>query len=129
MSDERNERLLRGPKGDTGAQGAPGMSRGARLGFVYLSVIMLLLTAANLLFTSIQVGNANARTRALCHFDADLGSAPVALNPKTGKAPLLGVSIVSDARVAWHQTGCTGHLDGPDPSFTRWATAYHLPVN
>ena len=132
MSDQNNERLLRGPKGDQGAQGhqgTPGMSRGARLGFVYLAVVTLVLAAANLLFTSQEVTQVRGAVLAECRFNADLGSAPVAVNPKTGKASLLGVSIVSDARVAWQQLGCTGRLMPPQPSFVRWAKAYHLPVS
>jgi hypothetical protein len=123
---ERIVGLARGPKGDPGE---PGMTRGARLGFVYLSTVMLLLAAANLVFTSIQVGAANTKVQVQCRFDADLGSAPVAVNPKTGKASLLGVTIVSDGRVAWRQLGCAGHLAPPAPSFTHWARYYKLPIN
>lgn len=125
MNDEADERLPRGPKGDPGE---PGMTRGARLGFVYLSVLMLLLGAANLLWTSRQTGAANAKTQAQCRFDADLGGAPVAVSPATGKPSLLGVSIVSDARVAWRQLGCAGHLPAPAPSFLHWAAYYRLPA-
>lgn len=126
--NEADERLPRGPKGERGEQGLPGMSRGARLGFVYLSVLMLLLAGANLLWTSLQTGAANAKTQAQCRFDADLGSAPVAVDPKTGKPSLLAVTVVSDARTAWHQTGCPGQLDAPSPSFRRWAAYYRLPA-
>jgi hypothetical protein len=129
--NEADERLPRGPKGERGEQGLPGMpgmTRGARRGFVYLSVLMLLLAAANLVFTSRQTGASDARARAQCRFDADLGGAPVAVVPKTGKPSQLGVTIVSDARVAWHQAGCTGQLPGPSPSFRQWAAYYHLPA-
>jgi hypothetical protein len=132
MSDENSERFvnLRGPKGeqgDEGAPGPPGMTPGARRGFVYLSLLMLLLSAANLLYTARQTGAADSRSRAQCGFDTDLGSAPVALS-LTGKASQLAVTIVSDARIAWHQAGCDGHLPGPSPSFRHWAVYYHLPV-
>jgi hypothetical protein len=104
------------------------MPRGVLLGFVYLSVLMLLLGAANLLWTSRQVGAANTKTQALCRFDADLGGAPVTADPKTGKPSLLAVTIVSDARTAWRQTGCAGHLPPPSPSFRQWAAYYRLPA-
>lgn len=58
MSDERNERLLRGPqgeRGDQGPRGMRGMTPSARRAVVYLSIVTLLLAAANLLFTSHQV--------------------------------------------------------------------------
>jgi hypothetical protein len=126
VSSEADERLPRGPKGERGEQGLPGMTRGARLGFVYLSVLMLLLAAANLLWTSLQTGEANKKTQAQCRFDADLGGAPVTADPKTGKPSLLAVTIISDARTAWHQTGCAGQLDAPSPSFARWAAYYRL---
>jgi hypothetical protein len=128
MSSEANERLLRGPKGEQGERGIPGMPRAARRGFVYLAVLTLLLAAFNLLWTSRQVGAASAKTQAQCRFDADIGTAPVALNPKTGQPSLLGVTIVSDARIAWHQTACPGQLPSPSPSFRRWAVYFRLPV-
>jgi len=128
VNGEADERLPRGPRGERGEQGTPGMSRGARRGFVYLSVLMLVLTAANLVWTSRETGAANSKTQALCRFDADLGGAPVGTDPKTGKASLLGVSIVSDARVAWRQTGCAGQLPAPSPSFRQWAAYYRLPA-
>lgn len=131
-SDESGERLPRGPKGDRGepgTRGTPGMARGARRGFVYLSLLMLLLSAANLLYTARQTGAADGRSRAQCRFDADLGVAPVALSGQTGRPSLLAVSIVSDARVAWHQLGCSGHLGAPSASFVKWSVYYHRPVN
>lgn len=128
MSGEPSERPARGPQGDRGPKGEPGMSRGARLGFTYLSVLMLALAAANLLWTSRQVGVLNAKTSAQCQFDADLGGAPVTVSPRTGRPAVLAVSIVSDARVAWRQTGCPGALPPPDPSFLRWAAFYRLPA-
>src|SRR5258706_11780239 len=55
-----------------------------------------------------------------CKFDADIGGAPIAVNPATRKPSLLGVTIVSDARVAWHGLGCPGKLAPPSRSFARW---------
>lgn len=70
----------------------------------------------------------SARIAASCHFWSDLGAAPVTVSPATGKPSLLGVTIVSDARVAWHGNGCAGILPPPKPSFVRWAKAFGLPV-
>lgn len=67
--------------------------------------------------------------RSQCRFDADLAPVPVAVNPATRKASELGVKIVSDSRVAWHQAGCPGRLPPPSPSFARWARYYHLPAS
>ena len=130
MSNEENERLLRGAKGERGEPGAqgPGMTDGARRAIAYLLVLMLLLDAAILVWTFRQTGAANARAQAQCSFDADLGGAPVATDPKTGKASLLGVTIISDARTAWHQARCSGQLAGPSPSFRQWAAYYRLPA-
>jgi hypothetical protein len=132
MNGEADERLPRGPKGDQGDQGkrGPGIPRAVLRGFVYLSVLMLLLTAANLVFTSRQTGASDARARAQCRFDADLGSAPAPVaGAATGKPSLLAVTIISDARVAWHQAGCAGQLAAPSPSFRQWAAYYHLPAS
>ena len=130
MSDGACERLPRGPKGDRGEQGrqGPGLPRAVLLGFVYLSVLMLLLAGANLLFTSRQVSAADARARAQCGFDADIAGVPVTVSPATAKASLLSVKLVSDARVAWRQAGCTGLLAAPSPSFRQWAAYYRLPA-
>jgi hypothetical protein len=129
VNGEADERLPRGPKGERGEQGLPGMSRGARRAFTYLLILIILLTALNLLWTSRQTGEANRRAQAQCRFDADLGGAPAPVaGATTGKPSLLAVTIVSDARVAWHQTGCAGHLDAPSPSFRRWAAYYRLPA-
>jgi len=62
-----------------------------------------------------------------CRFNADLADLPVTVNPATGKAALLGVKIVADAREAWHGLGCPGALPPPSPSFRRWAAYYRLP--
>jgi len=131
VSSEANERLPRGPKGDCGEQGIrgmPGMSRGARHGFAYLSILMLLLAGANLLWTSLEVRSADTKAQAQCQFDADLGGAPVTVDPRTGKASLLAVTIISDARTAWRQSGCPGRLAAPSPSFRQWAAHYRLPA-
>jgi hypothetical protein len=106
-----------------------GMSRGARNAIVFLFVFMLFLAAANLFWTSRQVRGLRLANAAACQFYADLSSAPVAVNPKTGKAALLGASIVADSRQAWRGRGCPGKLPPPDPSFVKWATYYHLPHN
>lgn len=130
MSSEKNERLVRGPQGERGEQGlpGPGMTAGARRAVAYLLVLMLLLDAAILVWASRQADDASAQARAQCQFDADLGGAPVTADPKTGKPSLLAVTVVSDARTAWHQAGCSGQLPGPSPSFRRWAAWYRLPA-
>jgi hypothetical protein len=103
------------------------ISTGAARAAVFLFAVSLLIGALNFLWTSRVVNASNHRVQALCRFDADLGSAPV-VAPATGPPSLLGVSIVSDARVAWHQAGCSGRLAAPAPSFVKWARYYHLPA-
>lgn len=105
-----------------------GMPRRVRLGFVYLSVLTLVLAGLSLLWTSRQVSTATARARAQCQFDADLGTAPLTAPPGGARPARFGVLIVSDARTAWRKAGCPGHLPAPGPSFTRWAAFYHLPA-
>ncbi len=63
-----------------------------------------------------------------CEFFADLAGLPVAVNPATGKASILGVKIISDSRVAWRGIGCSGSLARPSASLIRWARFYHLPT-
>jgi hypothetical protein len=103
------------------------MPRAVRLGFVYLSVLTLLLAGLGLFWTSRQVSEANARAQAQCAFNADLGPVPVTI-PASGKPAILGVKIISDARIAWRRAGCPGRLAPPAPSFVRWARFYHLPA-
>lgn len=114
--------------------------------FVVISVAVLAIGAANLFFTSTEVGHlrgvirvqdAQAREMAgqvaklqravlsSCAFAADVGSLPVTV-PPGAKASELGVSIVADSRSQWRQNGCPGHLAPPQPSFVRWAHYFHL---
>jgi hypothetical protein len=104
------------------------MTRGAARAFVALSAVTMFLALTGFLWTAAAVNAANARARAQCHFDAHLGGAPLTVNPKTGKAALLGVQIISDARVAFRQAGCEGRLPPADPSFLHWAAYYKLPA-
>ena len=114
----------RGEKGDTGA---PGMTAGARHSFIFLTVLIFLIAGAALIVGVREIGGLQAQIRAECKFDGDIGTFPVTINSATGKASLLGVAIVSDARVAWHGHGCTGQIPAAAPSFIRWARYYHLP--
>ena len=100
------------------------MTSGARRAFAVLAVLMLALGAANLFFTSSEVGALRAAVLASCAFAGDLGSAPF---PATGTVSKLGVSIVADSRAQWRALSCPGHLAPPQPSFVRWARYYHLP--
>lgn len=102
------------------------MTGRTRLAVVFLFAVAVILAAANLLWTSHQVNHLRAAVQTQCKFDADIGSAPIKTLPHT-KPSLLGVTIVSDSRVAWHGLGCPGALAPAAPSFTRWAKAYHLP--
>ncbi len=124
------------------------MTGGAKRGLLYLIVLTLVLVGGAYIQSSAAQNRLTAQqaelrrqqaalARAialqhrqqlkLCKFNADLGGAPIAVNPATGKPSLLGVTIVSDARVAWHGLGCPGRLTPPSPSFRRWARFYHLP--
>jgi hypothetical protein len=104
-----------------------GMTAGARRAVVFLFVLAFVIGGINLGVTFRQTGALRSALTASCKFDSDLGAAPVAVNPSTGKASVLGVTIISDARVAWRGLGCTGELGRPAPSFVRWARYYHLP--
>jgi len=103
------------------------ISRGAARAVVFLFMLAMLIGAFNFFWTSRVVNAANARARALCQFDADLGTVPLTI-PKGARASRFGVLIISDARTAWHRTGCPGRLGPPDPSFVKWARYYHLPA-
>lgn len=131
------------------AQITPGAKRAFTVlarAFAVISVAVLAVGAANLFFTSTEVGHLRAVIRvqdaqarelagqvaklqravlSSCAFNADLGSAPIVIQPG-GKASELGVSIVADSRAQWRQLGCPGRLPPPQPSFTRWARYYHL---
>lgn len=93
---------------------------------VTLFALALLVSAANLFFTSSEVGQLRAAVLASCAFAADLGSAPVVTGPSV-KASRLGVTIVADSRAQWRKLGCPGHLAPPGPGFAKWARYYRLP--
>ena len=123
------EALFKGAKGDKGSKGEKGdlgITVGARRAIIYLFILTLLLTAGDLAYTTHLVDQVRAQQQAECKFDGDIGTAPVVAQ-KGLKPSLLGVTIISDARVAWRQHGCPGHLTAADPSFVRWARAFHLP--
>lgn len=124
------------------------MTTGARRGLLYLVILTALLVAGAYVLAArgvnevrvqqhmlkvqqdrlrVQQQRLRMEQHAACKFYDDLGSAPVASSPATGKPSLLGVTIVSDARVAWTGDGCPGQLAAADPSFTMWAARYGLP--
>src|SRR5258706_13312817 len=78
---------------------------------------MLAVGGAGAVFFARTVGDLRTAVRSHCKFDADLGGAPIMVNPATGKPSLLGVTIVSDARVEWHGLGCPGKPPPPPPPF------------
>lgn len=127
--DEHEERPAAGAPGAAEAAGRDGMTHGARRPVVVLFSLMVALAAGNLLFTAQQVGGLRTQQIASCAFDSDLGTAPVIVVPPATRAGLLGVKIISDARVAWHGLGCPGNLAAPGPGFVKWARYYHLPVS
>ena len=96
--------------------------------FVILAALSLLIGGLNLWWTAREVNGANTLARAQCQFDADLGTAPLTV-PAGGQPSRLGVTIIADARAAWRQAGCPGHLGPPDPVFARWAATYRLPAS
>ena len=103
------------------------MSDTSRRAVVALFILSLLIGGLNFFWTSRQVNEATVRAQAQCAFNADLGPVPVTI-PASGKPAILGVKIISDARIAWRRAGCPGRLAPPAPSFIRWARFYHLPA-
>jgi hypothetical protein len=105
------------------------ISAGARNALIILIGLGLALNMITIIFSAREVGALRSAVQAQCLFDADLGGVPVMVNPATGKAAKLGVTIISDARVAWYGLGCPGALAPPSPSFRKWAEYYRLPYN
>ena len=103
------------------------MSDTSRRAVVALFILSLLIGGLNFFWTSRQVNEATVRAQAQCAFNADIGPVPVTV-PASGKPAILGVKIISDARIAWRRAGCPGRLAPPAPSFIRWARFYHLPA-
>lgn len=114
--------------------GLADMTPGARRGLIYLLILGLTVNTAAFWLSARSVGDVRRQQTALhgavlklCKFNADLGGAPITVNPATGKASLLGVSIVVDARQVWHGLGCPGRLPRAAPSLVKWARYYKLP--
>lgn len=124
------EALWRAEKGDKGepAGAGEGMTHGARRAVLALFAAMAVLGAAALGLGARTADHLTRQVQSQCRFDGDLAGLPLSVNPATRKASIIGVKIVSDSRVAWHQAGCPGRLAPPSPSFTRWARFYHLPT-
>lgn len=104
------------------------MTSGARRAVAGLLVIFIGFAAIVILYTAANTQRLTREVRSQCRFDGDLAGVPITLNPATHQASKLGVEIISDSRVAWHQAGCPGRLAPPSPSFTRWARFYRLPT-
>lgn len=79
-----------------------------------------------IVYLTVSLLAADARIAASCHAWADIGAAPLTTGA-SGRASLLGTSIISDARQAWYGQACPGSLPPPQPSFVRWAKFYGLP--
>jgi len=103
------------------------MSDTSRRAVVALFILSLLIGGLNFFWTSRQVNEATVRAQAQCAFNADIGPVPVTV-PASGKPAILGVKIISDARIAWRRAGCPGRLAPPAPSFVKWAAYYRLPA-
>jgi len=103
------------------------MSDASRRAVVALFILSLLIGGLNFFWTSRQVNEATVRAQAQCAFNADIGPVPVTV-PASGKPAILGVKIISDARIAWRRAGCPGRLAPPAPSFVKWAAYYRLPA-
>ena len=103
------------------------MTSGAKRGLIYLVVVGILLDVGQFYLLSRSISAITVQQRSGCKFYDDLGAAPVA--EVNGKASLLGVTIVSDARVAWHEGGCPGEQQAASSSFLKWAKVYKLPVD
>ena len=105
----------------------PVVSSGTARAIVALFILALLIGGLNFFWTSRQVNEATVRAQAQCAFNADIGPVPVTV-PASGKPAILGVKIISDARIAWRRAGCPGRLAPPAPSFVKWAAYYRLPA-
>jgi hypothetical protein len=108
------------------------MTQGARRAFATCVVLVLMVGAACIFFTSAQtsqlrdvVGTLQAAVLASCGFAADVGSVPLPPSPRPSK---LGVSLVADSRQQWRKLNCPGTLPMP-PGFAHWAAVYHLPAS
>ena len=104
------------------------MTRGALKGLVVLLLLMLLIGAANLLYTARQTYFTETHARTSCAFYADIGTAPI-IPPKSGVNPSkLGVTIVLDSRRAWYGLACPGHLAPLSARNAFWAHHYRIPL-
>lgn len=104
------------------------MTGGARKGLLYIVGLGILSNVGVYYLSARSVNDLAVQQHAQCKFYDDLGGAPVVV-PAGGKPGILGVEIVSDARVAWHQLGCPGMQQPAEPSFLQWAAYYKLPTD
>ncbi len=64
---------------------------------------------------------------ASCDFWGTLTSIPITVTPPATKPSRLGVSIITQSRIAYKGQGC-GALPPVDASVRKWAAYYHLPL-
>jgi hypothetical protein len=104
------------------------MTGGAKKGLLYIVGLGILINAGVYFLSVRSVNSLAVQQHAQCKFYDDLGSSPITAVPGA-KASILGVSLVSDARVAWHRLGCSGTQQPAAPSFLQWAAYYKLPAD
>lgn len=104
------------------------IGQGARRAFLFLIFFMLMLGAANLLFTAREVNQQHRQTDTVCHFFADIGAVQVKVTPPEHHASELAVRLVAHSLTAWHGLHCPGAAPRPSASFARWARFYNIAV-
>lgn len=75
-----------------------------------------------------QIADDGERLLASCDFYRSAAPSPVSVDPGTGKAYKLSVSVIIGAREAYLGEGCAGRIPPPDPSLLRWAAYFRIPV-
>lgn len=104
------------------------MTGGAKKGLLYIVGLGILSNVGVYYLSARSVNDLAVQQHAQCKFYDDLGGAPVVAAPGV-KPSILGVKIVSDARVAWYQLGCPGMQQPAAASFMQWAAYYKLPTD
>lgn len=100
-----------------------------------LTALIIVLFLINLLWNSHTAQQVQDHEDAIvakaCDFWYPLTNLPVTVIPPSRKASQVSVHIISGARESYAGQ-CSDHglppLPPPDPSFTRWARFYHVPV-
>lgn len=95
-----------------------------RVRWMLVGAVICFLVAA-IVFLSFTLADQQRELKASCLIWGSLTTLPVTVNPQTGQATRLSVTIIAGAREAFDGQKC-GEMSAADPTTIKWAHIYHI---